>query len=370
MAHTHHHMPRSVDRSVFSGSTGIALFLAAAHACGLPSVNSQFVEHLLDVEHTALRRDADRLQFKARRRVLTHDGLLGRSAALSWATRLLGQVAAAPELDALAAAAFRAHLSAVSVRSKTDASDVELLDGIAGAVLARLGSRTGAMTGRDHDDLAEASARLATAVERWPYGRRPQRLNTVAAAHGLAGAALALGQAGVELGHTGFCESAYHASAQALATALKRLTDEKADGADGFAGSWCNGAVGVLACTLAYASTPELGVNWRQLLEHLCQQRTPPTDTVCCGSFGRLSLAAELRQSHSPALASDAARLLSGRDGEQMALDRLRLGERDWFLAPGLYQGIAGVGFVWLQIANVRALPSLLRFERMKHVSA
>ena len=86
-------------------------------------------------------------------------------------------------------------------------------------------------------------------------------------------------------------------------------------------------------------------------------------DSLCCGRFGQAEfLLSAGRSLNRPALC-DAARAIGGRTVAQaLATGSYRIGGDD-MLRPGLYQGLAGVGYELLRLQAADTVPSVLLWE-------
>jgi lantibiotic modifying enzyme len=81
-------------------------------------------------------------------------------------------------------------------------------------------------------------------------------------------------------------------------------------------------------------------------------------DHLCCGEFGRIEFLKSAGEAD--AAMSRAIRIFeeSKRCGSYMLLPNVQ-GVTD----PGFFQGLAGIGYSWLRLAEVNRLPNVLLLE-------
>lgn len=194
-------------------------------------------------------------------------------------------------------------------------------------------------------------------------------------AHGAAGIALALQRLHHATGETRFATAANEAIAferSVYSHAARNWPDFRsltAQGADpGFSMMWCHGAPGIGLCRLA-------ALREKKDLETLSEVESAAAatmdfglrgpDHLCCGNLGRadflleagLCLDRPTLVAHAQAMA---AALLerAGRDGFRL-VDDMPAAE----LVPGLFRGVAGIGYELLRLANPGQVPSLLLWD-------
>ncbi len=129
--------------------------------------------------------------------------------------------------------------------------------------------------------------------------------------------------------------------------------------------AWCHGTPGVLLARLECHGVDE-SLSGRAPIDRaiveLTTTATAPIDQCCCGNAGRLDIlhvAAE--RLDQPALRDRALGMAAG----MIAAARERgcyacIGEHGAVQSPGLFQGLSGVGYTLLRLAQPRGLPSFL----------
>jgi lantibiotic modifying enzyme len=284
--------------------------------------------------------------------------LLGEPALLSDAGRIARLV------DAEQIAADRQH---------------DILDGAAGAILGLL-----TLHGTNGDEAALAAARAcgkhllhAQIVDRDGHkGWRtlPGAMGYLAGfSHGGAGIALALLRLYRATGEDAFrsaavdalvCERRLFLPHAGNWRDLRSPTDERAVD---LPSGWCHGATGIglarLGC-LDLIDDAGFAGEIEAALATTRNARPWPLDHLCCGNMGRAEflLTAGLRLGR-----RDLTQLARDRAGEVLARSEARGGfiwlSGDDSVNPGLFQGIAGIGYELLRLAESAALPSVLLWE-------
>ncbi|HEX2210476.1 MAG TPA: lanthionine synthetase LanC family protein, partial [Longimicrobium sp.] len=187
-------------------------------------------------------------------------------------------------------------------------------------------------------------------------------------AHGTAGIVLALSRLARATG-----EARFHAAAdEAAAHEDARYDDAAANWPDlrwdpaTFADGWCHGGPGI---ALARMDAPA-DVRWRVDAERgvavARRAAMGRLDHLCCGNLGRALCLAEGGRGLGMAGAEAAGVALASAVVERARRDGgYGLWRRyDGFLAfPGLFQGLAGVGYALLRLAAPRAVPNVLTLE-------
>jgi lantibiotic modifying enzyme len=257
------------------------------------------------------------------------------------------------------------------------AADVEndVMAGTAGAVLGLLALHR--MTG-EAEILARARAGGLRLLERqapqamgatWRCGRQPPLTGL---SHGAAGIALALARLAASTAEARFADAARAAlafEASQFDPSASNWRDLRTpDGeVSAFMNAWCHGALGIglgRFALLPVLEEPNLQADAEAALR--CNAGAPQLskDTLCCGNLARVELLlAASRASLAPAEAAGimAAQIadratqrggfsLSGRPGVE-AFD------------PSFHQGLSGIGYQFLRLAEPDALPSVLVWE-------
>jgi type 2 lantibiotic biosynthesis protein LanM len=133
-----------------------------------------------------------------------------------------------------------------------------------------------------------------------------------------------------------------------------------------FGVAWCRGAPGIGLARLALRSALDHPVVARDLEAALAVTQAPRPDAAdhaCCGSFGRFDILvhAGLRLGRTDlveAAAAQAAEILE-RPGSFRVTPTDAPGTRN----PGLFDGLAGIGYILLRLAAPDDLPCVLAFE-------
>jgi type 2 lantibiotic biosynthesis protein LanM len=321
---------------LYGGRTGTALFLAAAGGAG-DAAARQLSERVMA---PLLKRSDD-----AWRATVQQDGL-GAGTGVGGLVYALVRGAVWSQRDAWIQAATRAARS-ITIEAIDNDIQPDFIFGSAGALLGLL-----ALYGTTREswtlDLADRCGRRCRADAR--------SLSASGVAHGRIGIAYALARL-FDVTH----EPALREVALDMWSAPHEhdLT---------LPNSWCRGkagwALGRLACA-SLLKMPELLDGVDAAMDDLARDvvATSQPDHLCCGTLGQLSAlssaATLLNRPHWQAI-TDASldRLLTAAD--QRAV--FRLGTADDTFAPGLFQGLAGIGYELLRRA-VPGMPTILLLE-------
>ena len=149
-------------------------------------------------------------------------------------------------------------------------------------------------------------------------------------------------------------------------------------GAHNMSGTWCNGNAGILLARTAYGrkAAPDEQAHLLSAAAQLYDDVPAGVDHLCCGNLGRALALAQLARA--PQWASALAQ--SGRDDAgpraqiwlasvvQAAQARGRYllredAQQNLAFQPGLYRGIAGVGFAALTLGWPERMGCVLRFQ-------
>jgi type 2 lantibiotic biosynthesis protein LanM len=327
-------LPASTNFDLYSGTTGIAIFLAQ---WGQPAATALAHDSLL-----ATAREFATLETHGRW------GLFDGAAGLLYALSFLDP--ADPEVDA-------ARQSLLGMLGRHESTEWDVGAGEAGRLLASL-------PWADSDTLARQVERLLQAQSAegsWATESQPPLGGY---AHGSAGVAVALLRTAARLDHNGAWEGARRAlrHQQSLSEKPGWWKDLRASGQPNL--SWCNGSAGIgLAALEAYAFDRAA---WAEellepALQTVLEQPSSPDTCLCCGAMGgiELLLQAGLRLAR-PELIAEARRraapwarkVVSG----QIPLVR---GAGDLY-CQGLFQGLAGLGLGFLRLADPGGSRSVL----------
>lgn len=144
---------------------------------------------------------------------------------------------------------------------------------------------------------------------------------------------------------------------------------------DSFQDSWCHGNTGIVLgqlASLSWVDTPGVREQLSRTLSYLSDLSGPEQfarkaeDDLCCGNMGRADVLLQASLVLGEARWREAAEALASRVWE-----RARKAGRyvvsasrgsDVF-APSLFQGVAGVGYVFLRLSAPRTLPCVLLLE-------
>ncbi|MGH6615548.1 type 2 lanthipeptide synthetase LanM [Sphingomonas sp.] len=352
--------PQRLGHGFYEGNAGIALFLAAAAALGAR-------DDLRDAAHAALApiRTFDlRAPDAAAGRIIgigAGDGLGSLVYALTRCADLLGD-------ESLLANAARI---ARDIDDAAIAADphADILYGTAGAIVSLLAlhRRTGAP---DLIDRATAAGRRL--MQQWAELPR-----TLGMSHGAAGFALALARLERATGDAAFGRTAGEAIAfeRGLFDPAAgnwpdlRFPPEPETGRLPCSVMWCHGAPGIGAARLAmldlYAD-PQVLEDVETAIAATLSNGVGPIDHLCCGNFGRIDFLTEAGRVldrpmlHAQASAIALARLARWRETGSFALDVNDAPDR---LKPGLFSGLAGIGYTLLRLAAPGRLPTVLTWN-------
>jgi lantibiotic modifying enzyme len=195
--------------------------------------------------------------------------------------------------------------------------------------------------------------------------------------HGVAGIAYALLQLSQTTGQQAFKEAAEEAirfeqhlfSPEAGNWPDLREVSVSADGSPVFAIGWCHGATGIGQARLGglpILDTPQVREDLRVALQTTQACGLEALDNLCCGNFGRLELlvaaSQRLGQPQLLEMARQWASVLVHRASQRGGFRLLAQLPRQAY-NPGLFQGIAGIGYELLRVAFPEQIPSVLLWE-------
>jgi len=136
-----------------------------------------------------------------------------------------------------------------------------------------------------------------------------------------------------------------------------------------FLNAWCNGAAGIGLARLGMGAAwePTVGEDIRSAVRKNEIGGLPKVDFLCCGNFGRIGFLHEVaRRTGDPGPGEEANRraALAIRRGQEAG--GFSFGVRaadDRCFHPGLFRGVAGIGYQLLRLACSGQIPALLLFE-------
>ena len=382
---------RGVSHYLYDGSLGIAWFLAAAGRVLQRPELSEAARHAYAPVRRFLRDPAAPL-LVAREPLGIGHGLGSVVAGLT----ILGQELADPKFfedaeRALALIDARMARPRSAADANTEPADLE--GGLAGALLGivRLIEATGARTLlRSARPIVQRLRELQHPKLGWRgYDGRPLS----GFMHGQSGISYALlaydalAQEGSAqtLSESGFALEEQHFDVAQSAWPLwldarsdVSITSSGAQAAHNMIGTWCNGNPGILLARTAYGrkASPQEQTHLLRAAIQLYDDVPAGVDHLCCGNLGRALALAQLART--PPIATALAQ--SGRDEAgpraqiwlasvvQAALLRGRYllredAEQNLAFQPGLYRGIAGVGFAALTLGWPERMGCVLRFQ-------
>jgi class II lanthipeptide synthase len=366
------HLFLPLGYGLYEGAAGVALFLsAAARISGNPDIREAALSSLRPLRSRL--RSGD---FAAQIADAIGIGGLAGCGSVVYSFAHCGELLDEPALfaDALRVAEL------ISPERIASDRNYDLSDGVAGALLALLKvyriSKNPLHLQRAIDcgrHLLKGRVANNGGPQAWRTGRA---VIMTGFSHGAAGIAYALLRLYEASGETAFCLAAAEAiryeatqfSAEAGNWRDLRPTPGN-DDVPRFMTSWCNGAPGIALARLAGLHVLD-GDNVRADIDRAISTTmrfgVGNLDHLCCGNFGRV------------AVLQTAASLLSRpelqTDAERQSEEILERAERtgsfglstvlpDGLFAPGLFQGLSGIGYALLQLAHPDELPSVLLLE-------
>ena len=354
---------RGVSHYLYDGSLGIAWFLAAAGRVLGKAQYTEAATQAIGPVRRFLRDPAAPLMIAKEPLGIAH-GLGSVVAGLTAIARELND----PKLYEDAERAVKL----IELRDLRGCEQAELESGLGGALLGicRLIEASGARTLlRSAKPIAARIAELFDSERGWRgYD-----------GHALAG--FMHGQSGIAYALNAYATLSRDAAALELANTAMRIEDRafvhaagdwalRLDHADTRCmGTWCNGAPGILLTRFAYGRKLDKGeyTTLERAALALHQRAISGVDHLCCGTLGAaLSLAELSRFSARPEGLERAREWLAAvaQAAEQRGRFLLRVNaQENQCFQPGLYRGIAGVGFAALTLAWPEKVGSVLRFE-------
>lgn len=351
-----------VDEGLYDGAAGIALFLAAlAKATGAAEDRLLAVRAVAPVL-TAIR---ERPTLLSRRGIGLASGVSGIAYALTRIGQLLD------DRECLRAASAAAAL----VTAERIAGDrhFDTLHGTAGSALALLAVSS---ANSDEEALSRAVACGKHLVEsRSASSAGPRAWRTVSGrmltgfAHGAAGIGYALARLAARTGEASFLEAARESAdyEDSLFSSDHGNWPDLRNDLETYAVKWCHGAPGIGLARLGQIDvldSPQLRRDISAAIDSI-GNRVAATDHLCCGAMGHVDLLLEAgialgRPDLAERAVAEASTVVrraanDGRYRTPAAVPRT-------MIAPGLFSGLAGIGYELLRAAEPASLPSVLRF--------
>jgi type 2 lantibiotic biosynthesis protein LanM len=350
---------------LYGGTSGIALFFAAlASATGDGHWKDAARSAVVDLQRL-IRADASLLA-----RQLGPGGGTGTGSVIYALTALAGL------LDDPALLVDATSLASAAAAELTD-QPVDALAGLAGLVLGlvRLHDSTG-NAGVLDAARAAGEALLGSAVQ-GPGGAScwigPTGVPLAGISHGAAGIALAFTRLATATGDVRFSRA--DAAARSLEDRVyseqqHAWPDLRLGAGDQFASAgWCHGPAGVGLARLSawrLRPAPDLRRDGERALGRRTGGDIEMRDSLCCGALGRAVWLAEAgRLLDRPELTASGHQLLARVVARADAAGGYRLddGSRVRADPPGLFRGLAGVGYALLLLTDGRDLPRPLTWE-------
>ena len=341
---------------LYSGSCGIALFLAA-HARVRKSGRSA---DLALAAVSQLRRELTGRNANHQARVLGIGGATGLGSVL-YAFAVMSKLL--DDVDLLEDA--RAATALISDELIAADRQLDVVSGCAGAILTLLklyrdtGWQDALKTAVRCGEQLMATERVGADGQRSWHGAQPYLLGVTGMSHGAAGFGYALSELAAVTGQAEFADAA----AECFAFTSGHLRDEMHPRSQ-----WCHGAVGVGLARLALAkfgSVPVATVadDVDAALRGAALIWPGHVDTLCCGSLGAVELLAEagtvLRRAE---LTQSGSRHLNAVLNTKTSAGDYRWNTGSGRFNFGLFRGLAGVGYTFLRRVD-GSLPNVLIWE-------
>jgi len=332
---------------LYSGLPGIALFLnCLGEATGDTRFKQLAGETLSELDRS--------LPVESNGELGAYNGAVGVLYALSKSDGGLGRDAARHAAGQLAAPGAFMNID-----------NTDVIAGLAGCVLALLSAEANTGDPVLFQQARAAGEALISRLAHTPASDEsftPDELSaSLGLGHGRIGAALALARLGARSGEQEFTDAATALSSREIARMDEVLKDSLETGVD-LARSWCNGTSGFLLALLEIIElSPRAGgrETISRLLEPMLADPGDVTDCLCHGSLGSALIvekAASLGLVDDPA----AADRLRAQTLSRIAENGIASGTVSGLHAPGLMDGLAGVGLGLLKLHAPDAAPDVL----------
>ena len=255
------------------------------------------------------------------------------------------------------------QLAAADAFQNTEGTDV--VGGLAGCVLALLSDEAGSGEASLYRHALSAGEELLSRMSDVLGG--PRRLDaeelsaSLGLGHGRIGIALAFARLGTRSGDRRFTDAAVALSEREVLR-MNEVLRKAADTGDDPAASWCNGTSGfLLALMEIHALLPQVSASETisALLEPMLTEQADATDCLCHGGLGTVSIA---ERALALGLVDDPATVIAlrARTLTQIAENGIAGGTLAGLHAPGLMDGISGVGLGLLRLHDADAAPDVL----------
>ena len=252
--------------------------------------------------------------------------------------------------------------------------ELDVVAGAAGAITALLalhratGSERALEAARASGEHLLASARPSGAGLGWPTGPGGEDAGT-GFAHGAAGIGTSLVRLAAAVGDERYRHAALAAFAferEAIGPEVESETGAARPGEKGLAMSWCYGAPGLGLARLAALRLGDDATLRDELLRTLDLTRERgfgKNHCLCHGDLGNLDFVTEAGRFLGEARLDDEGRRLTRIVLASIERDGWRCGTVAGIEAPGLMNGLAGIGYGLLRLADPDRIPSVLLME-------
>lgn len=359
--------------NLYDGACGLALFFGALERLTPTGEFGDFAIRTLRPVRESLKRTGSRRSLTALLGIGGTSGLGSIVYGLATASALVADRSLLADAEAAA--------SLITPEVVREASVLDVTDGVAGAALGLLALHR--ITGERQilDVAVECGDRLVAARIDSPSGHTTWKTLEGALltgfSHGAAGIAYALLRLYDATGREEFLKAAE----EGVEYERSQFSVEEGNWADlrrtpGDAGtelrfmtSWCHGAPGIGLARLGaldVLDTTEINRDVAVALATTLNYGARGADHLCCGNLGRLDLAIEASQRLGrPDLLHEARRQATevvaraAREGSYL----LNVKPLPGMYMPGLFNGLAGIGYGLLRLASPDSLPSVLLWE-------
>lgn len=262
-----------------------------------------------------------------------------------------------------------------------DDNALDIIGGAAGGILGLLSLSASSRNGyalqaavQCGDHLLKRRDATDTGHRSWRVSWAPRPLTGFShGAAGIAYALLRLSQATSELRFRDAAEEGIAYETAVYSAKARNWPDyrhDAASGTDQLMVAWCHGAPGIGLARLGglpVLDTPAIRQDIANALETTLAASDRDVDHICCGSMGCLEFLLEAsRRLGRPELLDEARRRASRivRRAVETGHYRLHAQVPDVTDSPSLFQGIAGIGYELLRLAEPAGLPSVLLWEQ------
>jgi type 2 lantibiotic biosynthesis protein LanM len=355
--------------NLYDGRIGVALFLAAGEHCTGGAGYRELVLSALLPLRKALQQTAS---------VVNRRIPLGAATGLGGQMYALARISSLIEEEEVAKVALRTMEWFTPSRIESDRS-LDVIDGCAGGILGLLALSNLTSAGRNLDLAVRCGDHLLQTRIATPTGHRvwPNQwsaLPLTGFAHGAAGIAYSLLRLNRATGEPRFRDAAQEAIAYetTLYSTEERnwpdLRDRPGDSKH-FMLAWCHGAPGIGMARLAGLSILDntaVRADIANAVQTTMEVSLKRADHICCGNLGLVDFLIESGiQLARPDLLLEARRRVTSIVSRAHRTGTYRLHAQAPGVAdsPSLFQGVAGIGYELLRMADPQRIPCVLRWE-------